>query len=178
LNDAWRHSGLRRLAMPTEQTAIGRLAVSRGADGEPFLLPHHLLAAHRLERLIQIAQLAPRLTMSYDPARVAQRQGGGGSTGEIADSASDARQRLNHLADSLSPDCWNVIFDICGLGKGLQTVETERQWPRRSAKLVLRIGLSQLAKHMGLDPQAAGSEHQPARAWRSERLPIVPDASS
>jgi hypothetical protein len=162
--------------MPTDQTAVDRLAASRDNDGQAFLGPHHVQAAQRLERLIRRAQLAPRLTMSYDPARVGSKSGG--TPGDIADSASHARQRLNRLAAQLPPDCWGVLFDVCGAGKGLQAVETERRWPRRSAKLVLRIGLSQLAAQLGLLEQAAGPEHLSARTWRSERLPIIAEDCS
>jgi hypothetical protein len=71
-------------------------------------------------------------------------------------------RRLNRLAALLPADCWGVLFDVCGLGKGLQLVETERRWPRRSAKLVLRIGLDQLAAQFGPDPARNG------RGWRGD----------
>lgn len=162
--------------MPIDDNALGRLGSTR--DGAAFLAPHHLLAASRLERLIQRAQLTPRLTMSYDAGRTPQAHQSGNGAGEMADSAGAARQRLNQLAQVLPADCWGVMFDVFGLGKGLQTIETERRWPRRSAKLVLRIGLSQLAAHMGLAPQATGANHAGERSWRSERLPIIADRDS
>lgn len=71
----------------------GRLAAGR--DG--FLAPHHLAAAERLERLILRAQLMPRVTMSYNAARVGGR-GGGNGVEEASDSAAAARQQLNMLA--------------------------------------------------------------------------------
>lgn len=159
--------------MLAEDNVLPRLAASRDGDGQPFLLPHHLLAAARLERLIDRARLGPRVTMSYDPASLGSRPGNG--AGEATDSAADARQKLNRLAAAIPSDCWGVMFDICGLGKGLQAIETERRWPRRSAKLVLRIGLEQLAGHFGLEPQATGTELAPTRAWMTERLPIIPE---
>lgn len=161
--------------MLAEDNVLPRLAASRDGEGQPFLLPHHLLAAARLERLIERARLTPRVTMSYDPASVSGRNRSGNGAGDATDGAADARQKLNHLAASIPGDCWGVVFDICGLGKGLQAIETERRWPRRSAKLVLRIGLEQLASHFGLEPQATGNEQAPTRAWLTERLPIVPD---
>lgn len=159
--------------MPIDENTLTRLAASRDGDGQPFLLPHHLLAAARLERLIERSHLAPRVTMSYDPGRV----GGGSANGaaEATDGAATARQRLNQLAGAIPPDCWGVMLDICGFGKGLQAIETERRWPRRSAKLVLRIGLEQLAQLFGLTPQARGADQARTRAWLPERLPIVPD---
>lgn len=160
--------------MPTDTSAIDRLAPRRAGETEAFLAPHHLLAANRLERLIARSRLTTRLTMSYDPARAGERRQPGNGATDIADSAAAARQQLHRLAEALPAECWGVLFDVCGLGKGLQTVETERRWPRRSAKLVLRIGLSQLATHWGLTAEAVGSAQGRSAVWRSERLPIIP----
>jgi hypothetical protein len=66
-----------------------------------------------------------------------------------------------------------VLFDVCGFGKGLQVIELERRWPRRSAKLVLRIGLEQLAATFELSPTATGNERGHARNWLDSRLPLI-----
>lgn len=161
--------------MPTDDNVLLRLATDRTGEDQPFLLAHHLLAAARLERLIERAGLVPRVTMSYDPGRVGSGGRSGNGAAEASDSAASARQKLNGLASAIPADCWGVMLDVCGFGKGLQVIETERRWPRRSAKLVLRIGLEQLAQLFGLTPQATGTDRGPMRTWLPERLPIVPD---
>ncbi|MET3926214.1 DUF6456 domain-containing protein [Devosia sp. 2618] len=141
------------------------------ADKAAFLAPHHVAAAERFERLVQRAQIAQRVTMSYNPAAVGGEAGNGV---EIAtESAAEARQRLNKLAAILPVDCWGVVFDHCGLGKGLQMIELERRWPRRSAKLVLRIALEQLAQNFGLTSQATGAHGATAQNWLEARLPLI-----
>lgn len=158
-----------------DDNTLPRLAATR--DGaEPFLLKHHLAAAERLERLIERSRITPRVTMSYDPASIGARVRSGNGATDVSDSAAGARQRLSQLAAALPGDCWGVLFDVCGLGKGLQAIETERRWPRRSAKLVLRIGLEQLAAMFGLLPHIAGSAGASTRAWFDERLPLIADA--
>lgn len=152
---------------------LSRLAMSRDSAGAAFLGPHHTAAAERLERLIGRAQLAPRVTMSYQPSVVGRRAGSGNSVEAVSDTAADARLRLSRIAALLPSDCWGVLFDVCGLGKGLQMVETERRWPRRSAKLVLRIGLEQLANHFGLSAHATGTTEVAMRHWLDERLPLI-----
>jgi hypothetical protein len=155
----------------TESPVLNRLSASPDDNGRPFLDKHHLAAAERLERLIARAQLRPRMTMSYDPASV--RSGAKPQGHELADSAADARRLLNRLASTLPEDCWSVAVDVCGLGKGLQVVETERRWPRRSAKLVLRIALEQLAFEFGLAPHVAGEQGAGNRGWLEQRLPLI-----
>lgn len=155
-----------------EDDVLARLAAGRGASDPAYLGPHHLAAAERFEQMVRRAQLAPRVTMSYDPTRLG---GGGGHNGveSASQGAADARLRLSRLAALLPADCWGVLFDVCGHGKGLQLVETERRWPRRSAKLVLRIALDQLAAHFGLSPHATGSRRTDDRAWLPQRLPLI-----
>lgn len=162
------------MASGRDDYVLARL--SSGRDGANFLAPHHLAAADRFERLVQRAQLAPRVTMSYSPAHVGGR-GRSNGVETASDAAADARLKLSRLAAALPADCWGVLFDVCGLGKGLQLVETERRWPRRSAKLVLRIGLDQLAGQFGLSPHASGTGTA-SRHWLDERLPLIADDGS
>ncbi|MBJ3785147.1 DUF6456 domain-containing protein [Devosia sediminis] len=140
----------------------------RRLDG--FLAPHHIEAASRLLNLFERASLRQRVTMSYDPGRVGAARGN--AQGELADSAADARRRLAGLASRLPADCWGLLADICLYDKGLQQIEAERGWPRRAAKLVLRIGLEQSAMLFGLAPAAAGRERGAVQSWLPERVPM------
>ena len=158
------------MASARDDDVLARLASNR--DGPAFLAPHHLAAAERLEQLVRQAQLAPRVTMSYSPANVGGRSSSSNGVETASDGAADARLRLSRIASTLPADCWGVLFDVCGLGKGLQLIETERRWPRRSAKLVLRIGLEQLAGHFGLTQTAEGRATGRSRSWLEERLPL------
>jgi hypothetical protein len=131
-----------------------------------FLDRHHVEAGERVRRLVERARLQPRLTMSYSAARTAgtRRQ----TVGDISDMAADARRAIADIHRLLPRDCAGVVLDVCGLLKGLQEVERERGWPRRSAKLVLRIGLDRLADHYGLAPLAIGRDEARLRGWLGE----------
>ena len=59
-------------------------------------------------------------------------------------------------------------MDVCCYDKGLQAIETERGWPRRSAKLVLRIGLDHLATHFGLAASAKGPTGHASVVWMED----------
>lgn len=148
------------------ESPLARLAISAGPDGAPFLMPHHLEAGERVRRLHERAQLGTRVTMHYDAGHVP----GARQTGpcDVSDMAFEARRALDGIREILPTDCAGVVFDICAELKGLQVVEMERGLPRRSAKLVLRIGLDQLAKHFGMAPVAVGPERGRRRGWMCE----------
>ncbi len=165
------HAGQHRRLVPgpagsrrdLERDPLSRLA---HATGEGFLAPHHVEAGRRVMRWGERAQLRQRVTMSYDPAQVGGRRHGGSS--DIADMAAEARKSLARIYAELPRDCAETIIDVCVFDKGLQTIETERRWPRRSAKLVLRIGLEHLADRLGLMPSAKGRDGGRMRAAISE----------
>jgi hypothetical protein len=155
------------------ESPLARLAAASG--GEPaFLARHQVEAGERVRRLVERARLNPRLTMSYSAAHVAGGKGAG-HAGELTDMAADARKALARLHEALPRDCAEVVLDVCGLEKGLQQVETERGWPRRSAKLVLRIGLDRLAELWGIGAVAVGRASG-TRAWMDgERVAMIAD---
>jgi len=144
------------------ESPLARLALGK-AGAPAFLAPHQFEAGERLRRLIERAHMVQRITMSYDAARVASEAPGAG--GDIDDMALDARRELAGVLEQLPRDCAGVLLDVCGYLKGLQQVETERQWPRRSAKLVLRIALEQAARHYGLAATATGPTSSRKHAW-------------
>lgn len=150
------------------ESPLARLAVAVRGEAGPFLERHQVEAGERVRRLAERARLQPRLTMNYSGAHIAAKGRASPGRVEIADTAAEARRELAALHAVLPRDCASVVLDVCGLCKGLQAVESERGWPRRSAKLVLRIGLEQLAQHYGLAPMAVGPDSRRRRAWLGE----------
>jgi Domain of unknown function (DUF6456) len=164
---AEQHRQTQRLAggitLNLAESPLARLAQVSG--GRAFLDPHQLEAGERVRRLVERAQLMRRITTSYSDAPMAS---GGQAAADISDLAYDARRRLGRCLDALPADCAGVVLDVCGMFKGLQQIERERGWPRRSAKLVLRIGLDQLAREFGLSPQADGKRSSRSHVWLDE----------
>ena len=150
------------------KTNLAESPLSRLVTGErAFLEPHHIEAAERVRSLVERAQLRPRTTMNYSGAAAGDRAQR--NTAEtVTDMAVDARRTLDAIHRALPAECAGVVMDVCGWLKGLQQIERERSWPRRSAKLVLRIGLEQVAQHFGLGPHAMGRQRVPQRGWIAE----------
>ena len=157
-------------AINLAESPLSRLVTTERA----FLQPHHIDAAERVRVLVERAQLRTRTTMNYSGATAGGKTQRNGAE-SITDMAVDARRTLDAIHCVLPAECAGVVMDVCGWLKGLQQVERERSWPRRSAKLVLRIGLEQVAQHFGLGPYAVGRGRAPTRSWLDEgaRPPLV-----
>ncbi|WP_404405557.1 DUF6456 domain-containing protein [Pelagibacterium halotolerans] len=166
LRRALASQGVEPCTIPPTTDPLPQLApLARSTGGRPaFLAPHHLEAGRRVQQLFDRAHLTPRTTMAYSPVTTSGGRDGQGAA-DITDMAASARKRLAEIHARLPRDCAGVVIDVCGYEKGLQTVETERGWPRRSAKLVLRIGLDQLARDYGLMPVARGPDTARDRGW-------------
>lgn len=161
----WRPAtGCRPVPDRGASSVLALLGQGRGGDAA-FLEPHQLEAARRVQTLFERSRLRPRTTMHYGP-----RVGGGGRQhgNDIGDMAADARKQLADIHRALPADCADIVIDICGFEKGLQEVEAERGWPRRSAKLVLRIGLEALAQRFGLTAGATGRDRSRTSHWLGE----------
>lgn len=146
------------------ESPLAKLA-ARSGDKTP-LLAHHFAAGERFRRLFERAAIRQRISMSYEPARIADSGNAGPSDQGMTGMNMDARRELDSIFASLPADCVGVIMDVCGFEKGLQQVEMERGWPRSSAKLVLRIGLEHLALHFGLTSVAFGPNSKSISGWR------------
>ena len=121
-------------------------------------------AGERLRSDFEFSQLIPRTTSSWDPTSNVGHSNGGRSLEEsLSDRVLSARQRLHQALSAVGPEFSSVLLDICCFLKGLEQVEREKQWPRRSAKLLLRSALSALARHY--NPTVGGIDEPNILHW-------------
>ena len=88
------------------------------------------------------AQMAPSITMRWDPMRVS-----GGSDHDLTPGERQiaARERFHGAVDHAGPDLSDVLWRVVCAGEGLPQAEKALGWPVRSGKLVLRIALDRVA---------------------------------
>lgn len=135
----------------------------RERDGTPFLSEEAVAAGERLAADFEYGGLQPRITASWEPRLSSRLRGQPPASTELSDSRYAARARVARAVEAMGPELSGVALDICCFGKGLELVERERQWPARSAKLMLRAALLALARHYA-PPQALPK----ARHWGAE----------
>jgi hypothetical protein len=158
--------GLRQTAtVNRSESSLAPLLRLKGRDGKPFLPQEAVAAGERLAADFARAGLQPRVTASWEPRLQSRGRGQTGGMADLAASAIEARRRLNRAIDALGPELSGIALDVCCFCKGLETVERERQWPARSAKLMLRTALLALARHY--HPPAARSQRD-IRHWGAE----------
>ncbi|MBP0615647.1 DUF6456 domain-containing protein [Jiella mangrovi] len=148
-----------------DETPLTRLATRRGRGGEPFLAPAEAMAGERIRADFTRGQMTPSLGQRWDAMPRAPRHGG---SNDLSDTAIDARRRVAEACEAVGPELSGLILDVCCFLKGLESVERERQWPARSAKLLLKTGLAILARHYGFDRQG-GSREGRIRRWRAPK---------
>ncbi|OCW55744.1 DUF6456 domain-containing protein [Hoeflea olei] len=155
------------LTVNLAESPLAALARLRGKGGEPFLSPAEVAAGERLRVDFTRAGMLPGLGQRWEPVRAQRQPGGAGGVAELTDAALQARQRTLAALAAVGPELSGVLLDLCCFLKGLADVERERQWPARSAKLMLRTALAALARHYeaprrrDLRPRSAPPPHAP-----------------
>ena len=151
---------LEKAARPTlvndAESPLAWLARRKDRDGRTFLDAAQLDAGERFRRDIEQAQLLQRVTANWEASINAARRGA--DVGAVSEVAIDARRRLARAFDAVGPELAGLLTDVCGYLKGMEIVESERGWPPRSAKVVLKIALDRLARHYGLAVEARGRD--------------------
>lgn len=154
-----------RVRVNSEESPLAWLRRRKGKDGCPMIDAASYEAGERLRSDITQAGLLPGVTACWDAI---PRVEGGPSPSHATDRMVAARQRLRLALDAVGADFADLLLDLCGFLKGLETIERERGWPPRSGKVVVKFALARLAQHYGLDEEARGpGASRGIRAWQA-----------
>lgn len=104
-------------------------------------------AGERLRSDWERAQLAPRVTMAWDAAPVAQGRGGSIGQPDLAGAQIDAKRRFDAAIDAAGPGLCDILWRIVCAGEGMRDAETALGWPARAGKLVLTLALDRVANY-------------------------------
>ncbi|NBN78494.1 hypothetical protein GWI72_09465 [Microvirga tunisiensis] len=143
-------AGAVRTAVNLSESPLAWLAQRRDSEGRPLLDRDQVEAGERLRLDFTRARLMPHLAGGWRTERVDGGAGAGHPAVEAGDQGLAARRRTESALAAVGPGLAPVLVDVCCHLKGLSTVERERGWPPRSAKVVLGLALTTLARHYGL----------------------------
>lgn len=153
----------RQNALSSPLQALARL---KDRQGERYFSAQALAAGDRFARDFHHGHLNPRVTASFTPRLSQRAKGQFRGAQDLNDSALAARLRFSAAAHALGPELSGVAIDICCFEKGLELVERERQWPARSAKLLLRAALQALDRHYA--PPAPTTARRNSHHWGTQ----------
>jgi hypothetical protein len=104
-------------------------------------------AGERLRADWERAQLAPRITMSWDCAPVASGRGGMAPASDLTGAQIDARRRFDDAIARAGPGLADILWRVVCAGDGMREAESALGWPARAGKLVLTIALDRVADY-------------------------------
>lgn len=104
-------------------------------------------AGERLRCDWERAQLAPRVTMSWDAAPIARGRSGTAGAPDLNGAQIDAKRRFDDAIANAGPGLADILWRVVCAGEGMRDAETALGWPARAGKLVLTIALDRIAAY-------------------------------
>ena len=90
------------------------------------------------------AQLAPSVTMRWDPVRVKSTGDAGLTPGEAQIAA---KARFDAAVAAAGKGLEDVLWRVVCAGEAIPAAERALAWPARSGKLILRFALERVAEY-------------------------------
>jgi hypothetical protein len=158
-------------AFNADESPIAWLRRRKDRNGEAMISQIQFDAGERLRADFYFAHMTPRTTTNWSslsPMQRGRRYGAAQRTGaDMLDNAAAAAERVRRALAAVGPELSGVLIDVCCHLKGLEEAERAAGWPQRSAKIVLQLALTRLARHYGLEPIAAPTARSVVRHWGS-----------
>ncbi len=109
-----------------------------------------LAAGEQLRRDWEMAQLAPRVTMSWDAPPIGKTPRSAQGLADATNTQLAARRRFDAAVEHVGGGLSDVLWRIVCAGEGMRDAERALGWPARAGKLVLGLALDPLADYYGI----------------------------
>jgi len=103
-------------------------------------------AGERLRGDWERAQLAPRVTMTWDSAPITRSRGGSSPALDPSSAQVDAKRRFDAALAEAGPGLSDILWRIVCAGEGMRDAESALGWPARAGRLVLTLALDRVAR--------------------------------
>lgn len=138
LNQNGKKSVRRSVAVNELESPLGWLR-SRG-----HLTRRQFDAGEQLRTDWELAQLAPRITMRWDPAPISSNSRQVSSGLEGGERQMAAKARFEEAVGAAGPGLSDILWRVVCAGEGMRDAETALGWPARAGKLVLAMALDRV----------------------------------
>ena len=139
---ATRRAGRRSVTVNLSESPLAWLYARGHLDERLFL------AGERLRGDFERAQIAPSVTMWWDPMRV---DGGGAAPLNPTERQISAKRRFDGALTAAGRNLADILWRVVCAGETLPCAEKALDWPARSGKLVLGIALDRVAEFYRID---------------------------
>lgn len=150
------------------ESPLAWLRQRRDKSGRPLISQAQFEAGERLRSDFERGSMMARVTVNWSGT-------GGTSPGtapdrelELRSDALEARERVRLALAEVGPELSGILIDVCCYLKGLSDVERQSGWPQRTAKVVLLMALTTLARHYRLIRDDAGARGSRVQHWGAE----------
>jgi len=162
------------------ESPLGWLRRRKDRAGRPLISDEQFRAGERLRADYTFGQLAPRVTANWSadaPSHGRSRRSAPGGA-DLRDEVLAAQERVRAAMRAVGPEFVGVLLDVCCELKGLEEVERDRGWARRSGKVVLNLALNALARHYGYMQASPGEDRSSSKSshWGDEEFRPTLDA--
>ena len=145
------------------ESPLSWLRKRKGSDGVPLISAEEYEAGERLRDDFTRAQMTPRLTSDWSVGPTSQKQKRGPDQSMISDAAFAAKLRVENALDAVGPGLSEALIDVCCFLYGMEQMEQNNAWPKRSGKVVLKLALERLVDHYEMRPRPRRGG--PVRVW-------------
>lgn len=137
---------------------LKRLSTPKDVRGGSLLSAAELAAAAQLMADWDAGQVGVVRGSDWSAAPMGTTRGTSNAQERAMASHCDARARIARVLDRLAPQLRRVVESVCRDEIGLEALERREQWPARSGKLALKLGLAQVAEALrsGFESRARG----------------------
>lgn len=122
----------------------------RDKAGNPLISDLQFAAGERLRQDWEMAQLGPRVCMSWSDSPPDRGSRGAPSAPDLPPGALRAKERVSAAIDQCGGGLGDILIRVCCNQEGLTDAEQALGWPRRSGKLILGFALERLVDFYGL----------------------------
>lgn len=150
------------------ESPLSWLRQRKDKNGRPLISQVQFEAGERLRSDFERGSMMARVTVNWSGT-------GGTSPGtapdrelELRSDALEARERVRSALAEVGPELSGILIDVCCHLKGLSDVERQAGWPQRTAKVILLLALSTLARHYGLSDGDAEARASRVQHWGAD----------